>query len=340
MWFKGDDRMERNSKNVWVFAELREGKLAPVVIELLGEGKKLSDGLGQKLCAVLLSDGSDASLCAQLGGYGADIVYSVESPLLTHYTTDGFSTALTELIRKEEPEIVLFGATHAGRDLAPRISARINTGLTADCTGLDLDPETKNLMQTRPAFGGNLMATILCPNSRPQMATVRTGVMSKAAFDAERTAEVVHVTPTLAPEDIRTRLIETVAKKLTDIPLTEAKIIVSGGLGLGGPEGFVLLRKLADRLGGTVGSSRAAVDAGWIDPTRQVGQTGTTVKPDVYIACGISGAIQHLAGMKESTILVAINTNPDAPIFEVADYGLVGDYREVVKALLEKLGDA
>lgn len=327
-------------KNVWVFAELREGKIAPVVVELMGEGRKLADGLDQKLCAVLLSDGSDPALAAALGVYGADTVYSVESPLLAHYTTDGFATALTELIRQEEPEIFLFGATHIGRDLAPRLAARVNTGLTADCTSLDLDAETKNLMQTRPAFGGNLMATILCPYRRPQMATVRPGVMAKAVYDEGHTAEVIHVVPTLRDEDIRTHLVEVVARKLTEIPLTEAKVIVSGGLGLGGPEGFDILHRLADRLGGTVGSSRAAVDAGWIDPTRQVGQTGTTVKPDIYIACGISGAIQHLAGMKESKIIVAINTNPDAPIFEVADYGLVGDYRDVIKALLEKLDNA
>lgn len=330
---------ERNSKNVWVFVELREGHIAPVVLELLGEGKKLAQGLGGKLCAVVLSDGADASPAEQLGEYGADVVYSVDSPLLAKYTTDGFTTALTELIRNERPEILLFGATHIGRDLAPRLAARINTGLTADCTSLALDEETKDLMQTRPAFGGNLMATIRCPERRPQMATVRPGVMDKAACDKTRKAELIRVAPTLTAEDIRTEVIETVVKKLAEIPLTEARVIVSGGLGLGGPEGFALLRRLADRLGGTVGSSRAAVDAGWIDPTRQVGQTGTTVKPDVYIACGISGAIQHLAGMKESKLIVAINTNPDAPIFEVADYGLVGDYKEVVGALLEKLGE-
>lgn len=331
---------DKNSKNVWVFVELRDHAIAPVSNEILGEGRKLADGLKEKLCAVIMSDGKDETLQTELGACGADIVYSVESPLLAHYTTDGFTTAFTELIKNEQPEILLFGATHIGRDLAPRIAARINAGLTADCTSLDLDPETNNLMQTRPAFGGNLMATILCPNSRPQMATVRPGVMEKAERHEGRTAEVIKVVPTLKEEDIRTHLIEVVSKKLTEIPLTEAKVIVSGGLGLGGPEGFELLRKLANRLNGTVGSSRAAVDAGWIDPTRQVGQTGTTVKPDIYIACGISGAIQHLAGIKESKIIIAINTNPDAPIFEVADYGLVGDYKEVIKSLLEKLGEA
>lgn len=324
-------------KNVWVFAELRGNKLASVVIELLGEGRKLADALGEKLCAVLLTAENSAALQDQLAGHGADIIYSVESPLLDHYTTDGFASALTELIYKEKPEIFLFGATHVGRDLAPRLAARINTGLTADCTGLDIDPETRNLRQTRPAFGGNLMATILCPNSRPQMSTVRPGVMEKAHIQQGRHAEVIPVIPTLKAEEIRTRLIETVAGKLNQVSLTDAKIIVSGGLGLGGPEGYELLQALADRLGGTVGASRAAVDAGWIESNRQVGQTGTTVKPDVYIACGISGAIQHLAGMKESKLIVAINTNREAPIFEVADYGLVGDYKEVIPALLAQM---
>ena len=325
------------SKNVWVFAEVRFGQLPQVVAELLGEGRKLADALGQQLCAVLLSDGTNPELCRKLAGYGADQIYSVESPLLAHYTTDGFANALTELIQSQNPEIVLFGATHVGRDLAPRIAARINTGLTADCTGLAIDPESGNLLQTRPAFGGNLMATILCPNSRPQMSTVRPGVMEKAPFDPQRTCPVVTVTPTLQASDLRTQLLETVAGVLDQVSLSDAKVIVSGGLGLGGPEGYELLEQLANRLGGTVGASRAAVDAGWIDPSRQVGQTGTTVKPDLYIACGISGAIQHLAGMKESKLIVAINTNREAPIFEVADYGLVGDYREVIPALLAQL---
>ena len=326
-----------DSRNVWVFAELRGGELAPVAVELLGEGRKLADTLGQKLCAVLVTGAGCERLQKKLGGYGADTVYAVEHPLLDHYTTDGFANAFTQLIAREKPEIVLFGATHIGRDLAPRLSARINTGLTADCTGLDIDPETHNLRQTRPAFGGNLMATILCPNSRPQMSTVRPGVMDKAVFDETRSAQVIPFTPELAPEDIRTHLVETVASTLSHVSLTDAKVIVSGGLGLGGPEGYELLQQLADRMGGTVGASRAAVDAGWIDGSRQVGQTGTTVKPDVYIACGISGAIQHLAGMKGSKLIVAINTNPEAPIFEIADYGLVGDYREVIRALLEKM---
>lgn len=328
------------SQNVWVFAELREGALAPVVIELLGEGRKLADALGQQLCAVLLTGGGAGQLHSTLAGYGADTVYSVEHPLLDHYTTDGFTAALTQLIQREGPEIFLFGATHIGRDLAPRLAARINTGLTADCTGLDIDPETRGLRQTRPAFGGNLMATILCPDRRPQMSTVRPGVMDKALFQAGRSARIIPVCPTLEEGEIRTRLIESVSEKLRQVPLSEAKVIVSGGLGLGGPEGYALLERLARRLGGTVGASRAAVDAGWIDSSRQVGQTGTTVKPDLYVACGISGAIQHLAGMKESKTIIAINTNREAPIFEVADYGLVGDYQEVIGAILERLGEA
>lgn len=326
-------------QNVWVFAELREGTLAPVVIELLGEGRKLADALGQQLCAVLLTGGGAGQLCSSLAGYGADTVYSVEHPLLAHYTTDGFTDTLAQLIRQERPEIFLLGATHVGRDLAPRLAARLNTGLTADCTGLDIDPETHNLRQTRPAFGGNLMATILCPGHRPQMSTVRPGVMDKAVFQAGREARIVPIYPTLEERQIRTRLIESVSEKLRQVSLSEAKVIVSGGLGLGGPEGYVLLERLAKRLGGAVGASRAAVDAGWIDPSRQVGQTGTTVKPDIYVACGISGAIQHLAGMKESKTIIAINTNREAPIFEVADYGLVGNYAEVIGAILELLGE-
>lgn len=326
-----------SSQNVWVFAELRDGVLAPVVMELLGEGRKLADTLGHKLCAVLLTGSSDSRLHSQLAGYGADRIYSAAHPLLAHYTTDGFAAVLTELILQESPEIVLFGATHVGRDLAPRIAARVNTGLTADCTSLDIDPETGNLRQTRPAFGGNLMATILCPVRRPQMSTVRPGVMDKAEFLEGRSAEIIPICPALKEEQIRTQLIQAVSETLHQVSLSEARVIVSGGLGLGGPEGYELLKKLAGRLGGTIGASRAAVDAGWIDPTRQVGQTGTTVKPDVYIACGISGAIQHLAGMKGSKIIIAINTNREAPIFEVADYGLVGDYKEVIPAILERL---
>ena len=325
-------------RDVWVFAEARDGALASVVIELLGEGRKLASVLGQRLCAVLLSGGDSRRLREQLAGYGADLIYTAEDPLLAHYTTDGYVTALTQLGERYHPEILLFGATHVGRDLAPRLAARINTGLTADCTGLDIDEETGNLRQTRPAFGGNLMATILCPNRRPQMSTVRPGVMEKAPFVSGREAEIVEASVELKEEDIRTHLIRYVSEQLHQISLTDAKVVVSGGLGLGGPEGYALLQKLADRLGGTVGASRAAVDAGWIDPSRQVGQTGTTVKPDVYIACGISGAIQHLAGMKDSKLIVAINTNRDAPIFEVADYGLVGDYQEVIPAILERLG--
>lgn len=334
-----DCQTSGESRNVWVFSEVRGGTLAPVAIELLGEGRRLADTLGQKLCAVLLSGGACGALQEQLAGYGADLIYSVEDHLLDHYTTDGYVTALAQLVKREHPEILLFGATHVGRDLAPRLAARINTGLTADCTGLDIDPESGNLLQTRPAFGGNLMAVILCPNSRPQMSTVRPGVMAKAAFVQGRKCEIQVARPVLHPGDIRTRLVKTVSEKLRQVSLADAKIVVSGGLGLGGPEGYELLQKLAGRLGGTVGASRAAVDAGWIDSSRQVGQTGTTVKPEVYIACGISGAVQHLAGMKDSKIIVAININRDAPIFEVADYGLVGDYKEVIPALLEQLDE-
>ncbi len=325
------------AQDVWVFVELQLGTLPSVVLELLGEGRRLADELGQNLCAVLLHGGDSDDHLKALAAYGADKIYSVQSPLLSHYTTDGFTAAIHQLICAYQPELVLFGATHIGRDLAPRIAARLNTGLTADCTALDIDPETKNLLQTRPAFGGNLMATIISPNHRPQMSTVRQGVMDKATYNPSRIAQRIDFTPALTAEDIHVTLIETVADAIAQAALGDADVIVSGGLGLGGPEGYVLLEQLAEKLGGVVGASRAAVDAGWIAPQRQVGQTGTTVKPNIYVACGISGAIQHLAGMKHSKLIIAINTDKDAPIFDIADYGLVGDYREIVPQLLEIL---
>ena len=245
---------------------------------------------------------------------------------------------ISDAIHEFKPEIVLYGATHIGRDLAPRIAKRVSTGLTADCTKLDIDPETKGILQTRPAFGGNLMATIKCPNHRPQMSTVRPGVMDKAPVQKGRTGEVIPVTLTLQESDIRTKIIEIVKTAKDMVSLTDAEIIVSGGAGLGDASGFELIKKFADKVGGVVGASRAAVDAGWIDHSHQVGQTGTTVKPKIYIACGISGAIQHLAGMQTSDIIIAINKNPMAPIFEVADYGIVGDLYKVIPELMEAWG--
>ncbi|MCC0682152.1 electron transfer flavoprotein subunit alpha/FixB family protein [Clostridioides sp. ES-S-0005-03] len=323
-------------KNVWIFAEQRDGKITPVVIELLGEGRKLAKEVDAELCAVLLGKDVDG-LAKELISYGADKVYVADDALLEKYTTDAYTKVIKDAIDEIKPEIMLFGATHIGRDLAPRIASRVGTGLTADCTKLEIDPEDKKIKQTRPAFGGNIMATIICPNHRPQMSTVRPGVMDKAEKDETRTGEVIALDYKITQDDIRTTVLETVKSKKDLVSLTDANVIVSGGLGLGGPEGFKMLKQLADKLGGVVGSSRAAVDAGWIDHSHQVGQTGTTVKPNLYIACGISGAIQHLAGMQSSDFIIAINKNPAAPILEIADYGVVGDLHEIVPMLIDKL---
>ena len=333
-----DNRDIKQFKDVWVFAEQRQGTLTPVVVELLGEGRKLADKLDVKLCALLV--GSNVKdLIQTLIHYGADRVYCVDNELLEKYTTDGYSKAVCIAVESYKPEIIMMGATHIGRDLAPRIASKLNTGLTADCTGLEIDPEDGKLRQTRPAFGGNLMATIICPETRPQMCTVRPGVMDKAIKDTNKTGETIEIEVEISQKDIRTKVLEIVKIKRDMIPLTDADVIVSGGMGIKNAEGFKMLKELADVLGGTLGASRATVDAGWIDKSRQVGQTGTTVRPKLYIACGISGAIQHLAGMQESGMIVAINTNPNAPIFEVADYGIVGDVYEVVPQLIELLKD-
>jgi electron transfer flavoprotein alpha subunit len=322
---------------VWVYAEQREGKLMNVAVELLGEGRKLADAIGTELCAVLVGSDCD-NLVTELFEYGAEKVYYANSPELKNYTTDGYTTAIYRAVLKYKPEIVLYGATHIGRDLAPSIAVKCGTGLTADCTKLDIDPETKQLRQTRPAFGGNLMATILCPHHRPQMSTVRPGVMEKPVRVSGRKGELIPLAQKFKKGEIRQQVLDIVKKVGEVASLTDAEIIVSGGRGVGGPEGFDIIRALADKLGGSIGASRAAVDSGWIDHSFQVGQTGTTVKPKLYIACGISGAIQHLAGMQNSGYIVAINKNENAPIFEVADYGIVGDLFKVIPAIIETLG--
>lgn len=323
-------------KGVWVFAEQREGKIMPVVIELLGEGRKLADEVGCELCAVLCGSGVEG-LADELFAYGADKVYLADHEELSTYRTDAYTKVINDAIEQYKPEIVLLGATHIGRDLGPCLAVKANTGLTADCTRLEIDPEDKKIKQTRPAFGGNLMATIVCPNHRPQMSTVRPGVMEKAAYQEGRKGEVIRLDVKFQEGDIRTKVLEIVKNMKESVSLTDADIIVSGGMGLGKPEGFELLKQLADKLGGIIAASRAAVDAGWIDHAYQVGQTGTTVKPKIYIACGISGAIQHVAGMQNSEQIIAINTNENAPIFEVADYGIVGDLYKVITAIIEEL---
>ncbi|MBR3557091.1 MAG: electron transfer flavoprotein subunit alpha [Oscillospiraceae bacterium] len=321
---------------VWVYAEQRAGKLMNVAIELLGEGRKLADEIGTELCAVLVGSGCD-DLVDELFAYGAEKVYYANNPELKNYTTDGYTAAVYRAILKYKPEVVLYGATHIGRDLAPSVAVKCGTGLTADCTKLDIDPETKGLRQTRPAFGGNLMATIVCPNHRPQMSTVRPGVMAKPEKVEGRKGELIDLNIKFKKGEIRQQVLDVVKKVGEMASLTDAKIIVSGGRGIGGPEGFDTIRALANKLGGSIGSSRACVDAGWIDHSFQVGQTGTTVKPDLYVACGISGAIQHLAGMQTSKTIVAINKNENAPIFEVADIGIVGDLFKVIPAIIEEL---
>ncbi|KEZ91930.1 electron transfer flavoprotein subunit alpha [Lacrimispora celerecrescens] len=323
-------------RDVWVFAEQREGALMPVVKELLGEGRKLADEIGCSLCSVLCGNHVEG-LADELFEYGADKVYLADHKELESYRTDAYTSVIHDAIKSHKPEIVLLGATHIGRDLGPCLAVRCNTGLTADCTKLEIDVEDKKIKQTRPAFGGNLMATIVCPNHRPQMSTVRPGVMEKAERQEGRKGQVIPLSVSFEEDDIRTRILEVVKQAGEAVSLTDAEIIVSGGMGLGGAEGFELLKKLADKLGGVVAASRAAVDAGWIDHSYQVGQTGTTVRPKLYFACGISGAIQHVAGMQNSEQIIAINKNPAAPIFEVADYGIVGDFNQVIPALIEAL---
>lgn len=321
-------------RDVWVFAEQREGALMPVVKELLGEGRKLADEIGCSLCTVLCGNHVDG-LVEELFEYGADKIYLAEHKELESYRTDTYTIVIHDAIKTYKPEIVLLGATHIGRDLGPCLAVRCNTGLTADCTRLEIDEIDKKIKQTRPAFGGNLMATIICPNHRPQMSTVRPGVMEMAKRQEGRKGQVISIPVNFNQEDIRTRILEVVKQVSEAASLTDAEIIVSGGMGLGRAEGFDLLKELADKLGGVVGASRGAVDAGWIDHSHQIGQTGTTVRPKVYFACGISGAIQHVAGMQNSEQIIAINKNPGAPIFEVADYGIVGDIYEVIPALIE-----
>ncbi|MBE6015486.1 MAG: 4Fe-4S dicluster domain-containing protein [Lachnospiraceae bacterium] len=323
-------------KGVWVFAEQRAGVITPVVIELLGEGRKLADAIGTELCAILCGDDVE-KLTKDLIAYGADKVYLAEAPELKDYNTDAYSKVIYDAIDKYKPEVVLYGATHIGRDLAPCLAVKAATGLTADCTVLEIDPEDKKIKQTRPAFGGNLMATIVCPKTRPQMSTVRPGVMAKAEYDKKHKGEVIKLKVKFGKNDIRTKVLEIVKSKGNKVSLTDADVIVAGGLGIGSKDGFKLLKKLADKLGGTIAATRACVDAGWIDHAYQVGQTGTTVKPKIYFACGISGAIQHVAGMQNSDIIIAINKNEAAPIFEVADYGIVGDLHKVIPEILEAL---
>lgn len=325
-------------KELWVFIETdSEGKAKNAGLELLNPGARLAKALGGKLVGVVIGCNTDAAV-KSAAAYGAEKVIVVDGEEYKQYTTDAYATAFSTLIEKYKPEAILVGATVNGRDLGPRVSSRVNTGLTADCTSLDYDAESGNIAWTRPAFGGNLMATIMCPDHRPQIGTVRPGVFKKAEADETRTAEIVKEDIHVPAEQIRTKILEVIKETAGDlVNLEEAEVIVSGGRGLGGPEKFAMLKELADVLGGVVGASRAAVDADWIPHAHQVGQTGKTVGPKLYIACGISGAIQHLAGMSGSKVIVAINKDPDAPIFNVADYSIVGDLNVVVPALTAEI---
>ncbi len=324
-----------SSRGVWVFAEQRRGVLKNVAFELLSRGRELADTLRTELCAVCL--GHNVEGIDRLIAYGADKVYLVDSPDLADNQEDYLTHKLIELIREHQPEIVIAGATALGRSFFPRAAAILNTGLTADCTGLDIDIEKRLLLQTRPTFGGNIMATIICPAKRPQMATVRPRVFKKNTPDDQRQGQIIRVDFKKEGITSKTRLLDFIDDVTETVKLEDADIIVSGGRGLGKPENFKLLAELAEAMGAALGSSRAAVDEGWIPYSHQVGQTGKTVCPKLYIACGISGAIQHLAGMQTSDIIVAINDDPNAPIFEVATYGIVGDLFQVVPMLIKKL---
>ena len=332
--------MEAKTKDLWVFVETNEdGTAKNVGIELLTPGKMMAGKQGGALVAVVIGSGVDEAVKAA-SEHGADKVIVVDGPEYAHYTTDAYAIALCTLVEKYGPTSMLIGATNNGRDLGPRVSCRLKTGLTADCTGLDIDEESGNVAWTRPAFGGNLMATILCPDHRPQIGTVRPGVFKKS--DAvEAKAEVIKEDIHVDAKDIRTQVLELIKEADGEnVDLEGAEIIVSGGRGVGGPEGFEPVKALADVLGATVGASRAAVDAGWIAHAHQVGQTGKTVGPKLYIACGISGAIQHVAGMSGSDCIVAINKDPEAPIFDIADYGVVGNLFEVLPVLTEEIKKA
>ncbi len=315
---------------VWVWVEHFKGEVHPVSWELLGKASELAQARGSKVAALLLGH-QVGHLVQEAGYHGADIVYHIDDPVLADYRTDPYTLGIVSLVRKYKPEILLMGATTTGRDLAGSIATELKTGLTADCTGLDIDEQTGHLRQTRPAFGGNVMATILTQRHRPQMATVRPRVMRALPRDESRVAQVIHEELGMTKDRVRTRIVRWVPNDESElVNLQYAEVIVSGGRGLGGPEGFRVIEDLADALGGVVGASRGAVDAGWISHDHQVGQTGTTVRPRLYVACGISGAIQHRVGMEQSDLIVAINIDPNARIFQIADFGIVGDLYEIV----------
>jgi len=324
-------------KGVMVFAEQRSGVVQKIAYELLGVGRRIADTLGEPLIALLVGSKIADSQAKDLIAQGADTVILADDPAFAVYMTEPYAKAMALAIETYKPGIVFTGATTIGRDLAPRVSARMKTGLTADCTGLEIEEETRNLLMTRPAFGGNIMATIICPEHRPQMSTVRPGVMRKLERDDKRKGTIERLAVKIVAADKNVEILEAVVEKTAKKNIEEANVLVSGGRGLGTEENFKKLNSVASELGGLVSASRAVVDAGWATQDRQVGQTGKTVRPDVYIACGISGMIQHIAGMEDSEFIVAINKNSGAPIFEYADVGIVTDVNKLVPALVEEL---
>ncbi len=334
-------------KGVYVFAQQVDNAISGIAFELIGKGKELAKDLGTEVTAVLV--GSDVKgLADELAQYGADKVIVVDDPELKEYRTEPYAHALASVIKEFKPDVFLVGATAIGRDLGPRVSARVHTGLTADCTQLEIgdfpinplpgkEQKHNQLLMTRPAFGGNTIATIACPDFRPQMATVRPGVMQRAPKNESAKANIIEFNPGFTPDNKYVEILKVVKSVAETVDIMDAKILVSGGRGVGSAENFKLLQDLADALGGTVSCSRAVVDAGWMNKDYQVGQTGKTVRPNVYFAIGISGAIQHVAGMEESDIIIAINKDDTAPIFDVADYGIVGDLNKILPALTEQI---
>ncbi len=326
------DTVDDATRDVWVFVEQHDGNIQSITYELLGEGRKLADTLQSRLCAVLLGNGLDEQ-CYNLYQRGADLVYRVDRPELAWFQDEVYGAVLVDLVKRHRPNIFLCGATNQGRSVFSRVAVAVHGGLTADCTGLAIEEETGLLQQTRPAFGGNIMATIVTPNSRPQMATVRHKVFKEAERDPNRTGREMVETVSAELLKSRAQRVRFTLEEESTVNIAEANIIVSGGRGIKDPENFTMLRDLAEILGGGVGASRAAVDSNWIPYSHQVGQTGKTVCPKIYIACGISGQIQHLAGMSASDIIVAINKDPEAPIFKYATYGIVGDLFQIVPLL-------
>ncbi|MBY8988156.1 MAG: electron transfer flavoprotein subunit alpha [Candidatus Lokiarchaeota archaeon] len=322
-------------KGVWVIAEHYKRKIHSVAFQLLGKGRELADALGVNLTFVLLGNSFDEKL-DDFSQYGMDEIIYVRSPMLKDYYSDLYVKVISELIIENKPEIILIGATPTGRDFAPRVAKRLNAGLTADCTGLNINPETKNLLQTRPTFGGNIMATIRTPSSRPQMATVRPGIF-KAPKKGEKKASIRKIDYSFEEKDSVSKIVKVINTSKTTVNLEDAKIIVAGGRGVGSKDNFKLIEDLAHVLGAELGGSRITVELNWLDPDRQIGQTGVSVSPKLYIACGISGAIQHIVGMENSDVIVAINKDPSAPIFNVAHYGIVGDLHEIIPILIKEI---